>query len=94
MVTVGLITDCSEPAATKYAIGHGVSSLRAGDRYGLRIQLTGCNAEEGLDVPGPPSVRPMTSSPSKQQASPTQVESKPQCDVLPHDEVAQTTRSA
>ena len=32
MVTVGLVTDCSEPAATKYAIGHGVSSLRARDR--------------------------------------------------------------
>ncbi len=57
MVSVGLVTDCSEPAATKYAIGHGVSSLRARDLAGLRIQLIGCNVGAGLDVPGPLPVR-------------------------------------
>jgi hypothetical protein len=32
MVPVGLVTDRSEPAATKNAVGHRISSLRARDR--------------------------------------------------------------
>src|SRR5205823_13525 len=53
MVAVSLVTDCSEPAATKNAVGHGVSSLRAEDRAIPGSSTPGVTSRKVLNIPGP-----------------------------------------
>jgi hypothetical protein len=45
MVAVGLVTDCSEPAATKNAVGHGISSLPTSDRVVAGPSAPWCNVD-------------------------------------------------
>src|SRR5947209_597660 len=95
MVTVGLVTDCSEPAATKNAVGHGVSSLRAEDSAVLGSSTPGVTSRKVLDIPGPHEVRTgdtahryvvdaLALQVGFRPASPTQGESTALCDLLPH----------
>jgi hypothetical protein len=55
MVAVGLVTDCSEPAATKNAVGHGVSSLRVEDHAVPESSASGVTSRKFPNIPRPAS---------------------------------------